>query len=337
MTQKATDAPRSRRFFTSMTSRFALLSMLASAPAMAQGSGTSAEDEPFEIDEIVVTGIRGSLNRAMDIKRNSDRIVDSISSENLGKFPDSNVAESLQRISGVSIDRSGGEGQFVTVRGFGPSFNTVLVNGRSFATENQGREFSFDLLAADLITGADVYKSSVATTQTGALGATINVKTARPLDIGGFKFVASAKGMYEDLSERVQPQGFAFISDTFMDDRLGLLLSISHQSRDAQIDSVETRGFNPNSSLPQAGLEGVFVPQNFDQITNFENRDRTGVTGVIEYKATDRLHFTVDALWNRFKVKRFHGGCLVESLQGEKQCGLYRPLVHRRSDSGCRD
>ncbi|WP_281301343.1 MULTISPECIES: TonB-dependent receptor [unclassified Iodidimonas] len=303
MTQKATDAPRSRRFFTSMTSRFALLSMLASAPAMAQGSGTSAEDEPFEIDEIVVTGIRGSLNRAMDIKRNSDRIVDSISSENLGKFPDSNVAESLQRISGVSIDRSGGEGQFVTVRGFGPSFNTVLVNGRSFATENQGREFSFDLLAADLITGADVYKSSVATTQTGALGATINVKTARPLDIGGFKFVASAKGMYEDLSERVQPQGFAFISDTFMDDRLGLLLSISHQSRDAQIDSVETRGFNPNSSLPQAGLEGVFVPQNFDQITNFENRDRTGVTGVIEYKATDRLHFTVDALWNRFKVK----------------------------------
>ncbi|GAB4128952.1 MAG: TonB-dependent receptor [Rhodothalassiaceae bacterium] len=282
----------------SATSIGALAAALAFSEAGAQ---TASEDEGIE--EIVVTGIRGSLNRATDIKRNADQIVDSISSENLGKFPDSNVAESLQRISGVSIDRSGGEGQFVTVRGFGPSFNTVLVNGRTMATENRGREFSFDLLAADLITGADVYKSSTANLQEGGIGSTINVRTARPLDIGGFKFVASAKGMYEDLSEDVAPQGFAFISDTFMDDRLGLLLSVSRQSREARIDSVETRGFNPNSSLPQAGLEGVFAPQNYDQIVNNEDRDRTGVTGVIQFEATDSLLLTVDGLWNRFRVK----------------------------------
>ncbi len=82
------------------------------------------------LEEVVVTGIRSSLRQAMEIKRNSDQIVDSIASESLGKFPDTNIAESLQRITGVSIDRSGGEGQAVTVRGFGPEFNTVLLNGR---------------------------------------------------------------------------------------------------------------------------------------------------------------------------------------------------------------
>ncbi|MEB3067349.1 TonB-dependent receptor plug domain-containing protein, partial [Parvimonas micra] len=95
----------------------------------------------------------GSLRSAASIKRNAPSIVDAISSEDIGKFPDTNVAESLQRIPGVAIDRSNGEGRFVTVRGFGPAFNTVLVNGRTFASDNQGREFSFDLLAAELVAG----------------------------------------------------------------------------------------------------------------------------------------------------------------------------------------
>ncbi len=140
-----------------------------------------------EGEEIIVTGIRGSLANSAAIKRNSNAIVDAISTEDLGKFPDSNVAESLQRIPGVSIDRSNGEGRFVTVRGFGPAFNTVLVNGRTFASDTQGREFSFDLLAAELISGAEVYKSAQAHLQDGGIGATLNVKTPRPLDLGGFK------------------------------------------------------------------------------------------------------------------------------------------------------
>ena len=104
-----------------------------------------------------------------------------------------NVAESLQRITGVSIDRSGGEGQQVTVRGFGPQFNTVLVNGRQIATDSAGREFNFDIIAADQITGADIFKTSTSTLQEGGIGGTINVSTARPFDYDGLQLVGSLK------------------------------------------------------------------------------------------------------------------------------------------------
>ena len=169
----------------------AALSILFSANAHAQAAPDAATADDAG-DTIVVTGIRASLRSAAAIKRDSNAIVDAISTEDLGKFPDSNVAESLQRIPGVAIDRSSGEGRFVTVRGFGPAFNTVLVNGRTFASDNQGREFSFDLLAAELISGAEVFKSSQARLQDGGIGATLNIKTPRPLDLGGFKEIGRA-------------------------------------------------------------------------------------------------------------------------------------------------
>ena len=105
-------------------------------------------------------GSRRSIESAAAVKRDAAGILDAISSEDLGKFPDANVAESLQRIPGVAIDRSNGEGQSVSVRGLGPAFNTVLFNGRSFASDNYNRAFSFDLIPAELIRGAQVYKSS---------------------------------------------------------------------------------------------------------------------------------------------------------------------------------
>ncbi|MFM2042541.1 MAG: hypothetical protein RLY86_1117 [Pseudomonadota bacterium] len=279
----------------------AILAGTVPGTAVAQPAPPAGGDT---LEEIVITGIRGSLRRASDIKRNSDVVVDSISAESLGKFPDSNVAESLQRITGVSIDRSGGEGQFVTVRGFGPQFNTVLVNGRTIASENAGREFSFDLLAAELITGADVFKSSSAGFQEGGIGSTINLKTARPFDIKGMKFIGTAKGVYEKNSENVAPQGFALFSNTFDNQRFGVLASVSYQKRDARTNQLETRGFNSGQSLPlvTGAPTNVFVPQNYDQIINEEERERIGVNGVVQYQATDDLVLTVDGLWNRFEV-----------------------------------
>ena len=124
---------------------------------------STAADQGSQLQEVVVTGIRASLERAMDIKRLADVVVDSISAEDIGKFPDANVSESLQRITGVSIDRNQiGEGQQVTIRGFGPNFNTVLVDGRQLPTQSGHRSFDFDTLPADLISGADVYKTSMA-------------------------------------------------------------------------------------------------------------------------------------------------------------------------------
>ena len=145
---------------------------------------TATDDQGSQLQEVVVTGIRASLERAMDIKRDADTVVDSISAEDIGKFPDANVSESLQRITGVAIDRNQlGEGQTVTIRGFGPNFNTVLVDGRQLPTQTGHRSFDFDTLPADLISGADVYKTSMADQDDGGIGGLMNLHTSRPLDL----------------------------------------------------------------------------------------------------------------------------------------------------------
>lgn len=280
----------------------------ASASALgfvALGGAAAAQSAPNAdvVDEIVVTGLRASLTRAIDVKRNAAVIVDSIASEDLGKFPDSNVAESLQRITGVSIDRSGGEGRFVTVRGFGPSFNNVLVNGRTLATENAGRQFSFDLLAAELISGADVYKSNNATLQEGGIGSTINVKTARPFDIRDSKAILSAKASYEDLSGKTSPDLFGLFSTRLADGRVGVLGSVSYQKREARVDTVATNGYYRTTAGSGAGaIANVLFPANFDQISDQQDRERIGVTGTVQFKATDSLTLSADALYNKFTV-----------------------------------
>jgi len=194
------------------------------------------EAQVKEVEIIEIKGIRGSLGRAMDAKREAGGVVDSISAEDIGKFPDTNLAESLQRITGVSIDRSGGEGQLITVRGFGPQFNTVLVNGRQMASENQSRAFSFDTIASELVKSLDVHKTSTATLQSGGIGSTINVNTARPFAINGFKIAGSVKGIYDENSEETTPQVSALISNTFNDDSFGVLFALSHQERDTRLN-----------------------------------------------------------------------------------------------------
>ena len=282
----------------------AAFSILFSATAQAQTTpdAVSADDSA---DAIVVTGIRASLRSAAAIKRDSNAIVDAISTEDLGKFPDSNVAESLQRIPGVAIDRSSGEGRFVTVRGFGPAFNTVLVNGRTFASDNQGREFSFDLLAAELISGAEVYKSSQARLQDGGIGATLNIKTPRPLDLGGFKGVFSAKGQYERNSDKITPQLFGLLSGTFADGAIGLLGSVSYQKRDSQVRFTQDRGYLPGTTVGPSGtplFTNVFAPRNQDAGVDTQSRERLGFNATAQFRPSDALTFTVDGLYNKFDV-----------------------------------
>src|SRR3546814_4889724 len=170
------------------------LSVGLSIPALAQ-TGSADGPQPVAEDEgdaIVVTGSRASQRASIDLKRENIAGVDSIVAEDMGKLPDQNVAESLQRIAGVTIERNRGEGRFVTVRGFGPKFNAVTVNGRTLATDNNGREFSFDVLPSEVISGADVYKSPQASINGASIGATIDIRTMRPLDQpAGFKFAGS--------------------------------------------------------------------------------------------------------------------------------------------------
>lgn len=278
----------------------ALCAALLAGPAIAQTTGPS--DAPLE--EVTVTGIRQSLSTSAELKRKSSIVQDSISQEDLGKFPDANVAESLQRIPGVSIDRSNGEGKYVTVRGLGPQFNSVLFNGRTLASDNFGREFSFDLLAAELISGADVYKTSLARLQEGGIGATINLHTAKPLDLDGFRSVVSAKGNYESNNEEITPQVFGLISNTFADDTIGLLGSVSYQERNVSFDSVQTGGWLPNTDVGPADnpiATDVYAPRNLDIGNSDDERKRLGITLVGQYRPSDALTLTLDGLYNNFE------------------------------------
>ena len=169
-------------------------SLLQEIEDLLMGNGANIvtfPEEPLNIELIEVRGIRGSMDWALDIKQESIGVSESIQSEEIGKFPDLNLAESLQRITGVSIDRSEGEGQFVTVRGLGPQFNTVLSNGRRLATDNQGREFSFDTIASELVTSVIVDKTISASQPSGGIGSVINIKTERSMASRALKIAGS--------------------------------------------------------------------------------------------------------------------------------------------------
>lgn len=275
--------------------------LLSSNQVMAQEESAS---DPVEV--ILVSGIRSSLKASMDDKKNSNLVSDGIKAEDLGKFPDLNVAESLQRITGVAIDRSGGEGQAVTIRGFGPQFNTVLVNGRQIATDSAGRAFNFDVLAADQIVGADIYKSTNATMQEGGIGGTIGLITAKPFDYQGFKAVASVKGMYESLSEKTSPSVSALVSNTFNDDTMGVLLAVSHQKRDIQINQIATAGWRGGQTI-QNNRDGIlfsnaYIPRNWDQIVDNQERTRTNASIVFQYAPSDDITISLDGFVSKFEV-----------------------------------
>ncbi len=295
-----------------------LLALAATDPAFAQDSvsdGAAADED----DVIVVTGFRKSLEDAIAAKRNSDVIVDSVSAEDVGKFPDQNVAESLQRITGVAIDRSGGEGQFITVRGLGPEFNAVLLNGRTIATDNDGREFSFDVLSSDIIQTAEVYKSSQPGLQSGGIGAVVNITTARPLDRPGFNITGSAAAIYEDLSGDfgTDLSGVASWSNgTF-----GVLFGASYNKRNSQFDRVFTNGFalrtgDPFVNAPETASNltlanisplpaGARVQQQVVISRDVQDRERLTLNGSVQYAPSDAVKITLDGLYSKFDIESF--------------------------------
>lgn len=293
-------------------------------PAMAQDAAPA--DAAAE-DEIVVSGIRASLKASMDLKRDAQGVVDAISAEDIGKFPDTNLAESLQRITGVSIDRNSGEGSKVTVRGFGPDFNLVLLNGRQMPASGLGscceapasRSFDFANLAAEGVAAVEVYKSGRASLPTGGIGSVINIRTPRPLDRPGFQGSFAAKGVYDHTFEgtKITPELSGIVSQTFADDKIGILLTGSYQRRKAslaQFNAGWREGYlgNENNwgSLP---VDANDWRGNFGQITNrpdptdvyqvtqnagydFTDIDRERINGqvVLQVKPTDTLSAVFD-------------------------------------------
>jgi len=280
---------------------FASIAHGQAAPAK---PNTGSDGQAPDVQEVVVTGIRASLERAMDIKRDADVVVDSISAEDIGKFPDANVAESLQRITGVAIDRNQvGEGQTVTIRGFGPTFNTVLVDGRQLPTQTGHRSFDFDTLPADLINGADVFKTSAASQNDGGIGGLMNLHTARPLDLKKLTAIASIKGEKDDLSgSHAEPQGFLLLSDTFADGTFGALGSLSLQERSAPTNRAFTGNWFQTDFPQLPGDPTGFMPQQIDVIALDAFYRRIGGHGVLQWKPNDQLTMTLDGLYDKYEI-----------------------------------
>ena len=236
-----------------------------SAPAAEQdaapkGSASQA-NEPNVLDELVVTGLRGSLQRNLDIKRNSPGVVDAISAEDIGKFPDSNVAASLQRLPGVSIQRAGarGEPQGITVRGFGGDFNETLYDGRRISTATGGRSVDFSTVGADFVGGLSVLKTPDVTLSSSSIGATVNVSFPKPLDHPGRRMAFTASGSLQDDAGKVVPTIGALFSDTFADDKFGVLVDAMYTRHDTQTNRVYVSGW-PGGRYAPCQLTATCTP-----------------------------------------------------------------------------
>ena len=327
----------------------------AAAPAPQDNSTTATADQvggstgvdangPVAVaaDEVIVTGVRASMQRSRDIKKNSSGVVDAISAEEIGKFPDTNLAESLQRIPGVSINRVNGEGSQITVRGFGPSYNLVTLNGRTLAAASIGvvggdgnadgargttRSFNFDNLASEGVRTLEVYKTGRAAVPSGGIGATVNVVTRRPLDtrVSGLSGSVGAKAVYDtsvneciDCGSKVTPELTGVLSWSNPNQSLGVSLFGSYQKRNFSTASTGGNAWNiipysnflrivtPNAVIRNAPTDPntlVGVPN--DSRSNFSevNRERFNTQAVVQFRPTESLTITADALYAQNKQK----------------------------------
>nr|WP_010133221.1 TonB-dependent receptor [Microbulbifer agarilyticus] len=294
------------------------LSALSAAVISAASVGVQAQDAASTtLEEVSVTGIRQSLTNAMDIKRDSAGVVDAISAEDIGKFPDTNLAESLQRITGVSIDRSNNEGNKVTVRGFGPNYNLVTLNGRqmpnSSALQSEGitRSFKFSEISAESVSGVEVVKTGKADVYSGGIGSTINIKTARPFDHDGFVASASVKGVMDTSVEKgdsVTPEFSSMVSGTFFEDKLGVLLTLSHAERDSRSEGVGTQAWVPNYGTADTSAidrnknpEGTYwAPWTFDVDVSDHQRERQNGQLVVQFAPVENVTATLDYTASRY-------------------------------------
>ncbi len=291
-------------------------------------SGTTLAQDPApaaatDLDTVTVTGYRASVEKALDIKRSESGVVDAIVAEDIGKFPDLNLAESLQRVPGVVITREAGEGRNISVRGLGPDFTRVRINGMEALTTvgagdqsggtNRGRGFDFNVFASDLFSQLIVRKTASADVEEGSLGATVDLRTARPFDYDGYTFAASGQASYNAMAQKADPRVAALISNTWADGTFGGLLSVAYSERQALEEGSNTGrwangpsngNFSASSPFAAARSANVYHPR-FPRYVQMEHEQkRLGVTGTLQWKPTDATEISLDALYSKIDAER---------------------------------
>lgn len=327
-----------------------VLAMAASIfPAIGYAQENSAQpaESDGSVEEVIVTGsFRASMANALNTKRGSANNVDAIVAEDIGKMPDLNLAESLQRISGVAITREGGEGRNITVRGLGPGFSATTLNGMEVPSStggldssggvNRGRNFDFNVFSSELFNKIILNKSAKGSLEEGGLASTVELYSAKPFDNPGLHAVVGGSMAVENLTGEDDPRVVAMVSNTFNDDKFGVLLSFAQSKRnirqegfgtvrytspfdnsnrsfvgnDSTVDITGTAdpfgnypNLDPNhAKLANEKLDFVLFPR-LPRMDSFNtDQERTGVTGSFQFRPTDRMEFTLDYLSSDLKT-----------------------------------
>jgi TonB-dependent receptor len=314
MTHHATRA----RYALTLGASLGALTLAMAGGAYAQDAG-SADEQATTVDEVVVTGFRGSLAKALNVKKREAGAVDVIVAEDIADFPDQNLAEAIQRIPGVAISRDAGEGRNISVRGLGPDFTRIRINGMealgttggtdSSGGTNRGRGFDFNVFASDLFNSITVRKTASAETEEGSLGATVDLRAARPFDYkDGLTIAVSGQVGYNDLAQNADPRGAFLISNTWADGKFGALLSVAYSSREALEEghsTVRWQGGNIGQAGQGQGVINAFTPRLPRYGILEHDQDRLGVTAALQWRPSDATEVSLDVLYADFSATRF--------------------------------
>ena len=351
---------KSRR---SLTKAALIVGTALAAPAAAFAQNAAPADAEAPADEIVVTGFRQSLEAALNVKKNSVSAVDAIVAEDIAKFPDQNLAESLQRIPGISIQRDGGEGRSITVRGLGSQFTRVRVNGMETiatssdgASANRDRAFDFNVFASELFSSLVVHKTAEASLDEGSLGAVVDLNTGNPLKgKSGLTAVASIQGSYNDLSDNIGPRAAGLLSWRNDADTFGIAVSAAYSKTDtlevgnnsvrwaqAYFDSVDGTpcfysavsggsplansggSYRPSAACDKASL--AFHPRIPRYGIVRHDRERLGLTGSIQFAPTESSKFSIDGLYSRFREDREEKWLEILARTNERSIDVVGPV-----------
>lgn len=300
------------------------LATLFSAQALAQQTEQAEPTEQQKAEEqieviSVVGSFRGSLASALNQKRFETGATDTIKAEDIADFPDLNLAESLQRIPGVAISRVAGEGRQISVRGLGPDFTRVRINGMeaqstsggtdAIGGANRGRGFDFNTFSSDLFNELTVRKTASANIEEGSLGATVDMRTARPFDYDGMTFAANIQAGYNDKSEEIDPKGSFLFSNINDDGTFGYLISAAFSERNILDEGASTVRWNNvndfgtyrgNANAPELqAINNAFRPRLPRYDSYIHNVKRTGVATALEYRPSMETRFNLDVLYSK--------------------------------------
>jgi len=310
-----------------MTSAVASLAMGLSLTAGVAAVHAQAS-APANSDTVVVTGIRKSLQSALKQKRNSDRVEEIITAEDIGKFPDKNVADSLARATGVNVVTGSanaggfGENERVSIRGTDPNLNLTLMDGHNMASgdwfvldqTNGGRSFNYTMLPSEVVGTVEVIKASSADLPEGGVGGTVDVHVRKPLDLPKTTFAASAQGMYATLAQKWQPNVSGMYS--WHDDgrKLGILVGAFYEGREFRRDGQEVLGYSNVSNFAGSG-KTMTIPSLIGSAFFTQKRVRQGGNFMLQYKPSDTLEFDISGLYTHLEANNSNHNFMLWGTQ----------------------